>query len=81
MKKEERNTQRQVMSALCDVMSVSFILQEMRSHGRVLGEGERMSGVASGGSLQWPWGRMVWKGPTLETGRTFSSREAGEGLR
>lgn len=42
MKKEERNTQRQVMSALWDVMSVSFILQEMRSHGRVVGEGERM---------------------------------------
>ena len=70
MKKEERNTQRQVMSALCDVVSVSFILQEM-SHGRVLREGERMSDVASGRSLQWPWWRMVWKGPRLETGRTF----------
>lgn len=43
----KRNTQRQVMSASCEVMNVNFMPQVIRRHGKVVREAERTLDLAS----------------------------------
>lgn len=50
------------MSTVHGIISMNFMLLVMRTHGRVLREGERMPDLASTQPLLWPWRRIGLEG-------------------